>query len=407
MATIRVKFRASSVDTREGTLFFQVIHNRVARQISTGYKLYSNEWDKQKGEAVYGKGTDQKRKDYLSALNADIKQQMAVLEGIVARLGRDGNAFTVDDIVRGYNAAKQEGGFLSFARRLTVHYRKAGRQSAADKLNVSVRSLGKFIGKDDIPFDDLVSDLMEEYEGWLKGQGLCLNTVSFYMRTLRSAYNIAVERDLTVQRKPFKHVYTEVDKTVKRALPQSVIRKIHNLDLSARPCLDFARNLLMFSLFLRGMSFVDMCRLKKGDLVDGVLSYRRQKTHQLLQVKWEKPMDQLLDQLGKAQGDFLLPIITDDDEDERRQCRNALHNVNRNLKKIGEMIGLDTPLTTYVARHSWASLAQKNNVPISVISEGLGHESETTTRIYLASLTSSAVDKANSKILKLFARDDK
>mgnify|MGYP002519316255 FL=1 len=118
-------------------------------------------------------------------------------------------------------------------------------------------------------------------------------------------------------------------------------------------------------------------------------------------VKWEKCMQEIVDRYATGDSVYLLPIIdSNSNVDERRQYLNMAHNVNRSLKTIGELLGLSMPLTMYVARHSWASIARSKNVPLSVISAGMGHDSEATTRIYLAELDTIAVDKANSMILR-------
>ncbi len=152
-------------------------------------------------------------------------------------------------------------------------------------------------------------------------------------------------------------------------------------------------------LYTRGMSFVDIAYLKKKDLQNGTLTYRRRKTGQQLFIKWEKPMQEIIDKYPVNDTPYLLPIIKKT-ENERSQYRNALHTINDNLKKVAELAGLQTNLTLYVARHSWASAAKSKNIPISVISEGMGHDSESTTQIYLASLDNSLIDKANEIILR-------
>ena len=164
--------------------------------------------------------------------------------------------------------------------------------------------------------------------------------------------------------------------------------------------MDYARDIFMFSFYTRGMSFIDMAFLKKKDLQNGILSYRRHKTNQQLFIKWEKPMQELINKYDTSGTPYLLPVIKSCDKDERRQYKSEAHRVNRNLKKIGRQLGLVIPLTTYVARHGWASIAKSKNIPVSVISEAMGHDSEKTTLIYLASLDTSAIDKANSLILK-------
>ncbi len=155
----------------------------------------------------------------------------------------------------------------------------------------------------------------------------------------------------------------------------------------------------MMSFMLRGMSFIDMSYLRKTDLAHGYISYRRRKTGQLLIIRWTREMQQILDKYPENDSEYLLPIIRTSGVNERNVYRNVGYNINHNLKRIARMVGITIPLTLYVARHSWASIAKSQGVPLAVISEGMGHENEMTTRIYLASLETSAVDEANSLIL--------
>ena len=195
-------------------------------------------------------------------------------------------------------------------------------------------------------------------------------------------------------------MYTGIGKTVRRGLSLKVIRNIKHMELSALPLLDYARDMFLFSFYTRGMSFIDMAYLKKSDLKNGILSYRRKKTGQRLLVRWEKNMQEILDKYPVTQGSpYLLPIIREVGIKERTQYNNALHLVNRKLKFIGKMLDVSIPLTMYVARHSWASVAKNKNIPLSVISEGMGHDSENTTLIYLASLDTAIVDSANRLII--------
>ena len=180
---------------------------------------------------------------------------------------------------------------------------------------------------------------MTEYEASLKSYGVAMNTVSFYNRILRAVYNRAVEKEMTVQRYPFKHVYTGIDKTVKRAVPLKIIKRIKDLDLSFKSSLDFARDMFLFSFYTRGMSFIDMAYLKKKDLQNGILSYRRRKTGQQLFIKWEKSMQEIIDKYPANENGYLLPIIKTD-RNERLQYRNALRLVNNKLKEISVSIGL-------------------------------------------------------------------
>lgn len=400
MTTVKTKLRPSTVADRPGSIIFLVTRHRVVRQIATGYKVFPHEWDTEGMTVLFPPGCGENRYAYLSTLDGALREDTRRLRGVVLRLGRTGEPYTADDVVERFLAPVVDRCFLSFARDLVRQLRQAGKGCTADTYTTAANSFARFRQERDISLDDVDSSLMTAYESYLKSIGVCPNSISFYMRNLRAIYNRAVEKELTAQRYPFRHVYTGIDKTVKRAVSLKVIRQIRDLDLALRPDMDFARDLFMFSFYTRGMSFVDMAFLKKKDLQNGILSYRRHKTNQLLFVKWEMPMQKIIDKYDTVGMPYLLPIITDNGKDGRRQYKTQAHRVNRNLKKIGRQLGLAVPLTTYVARHGWASIARSKNIPLATISEAMGHDSENTTRIYLASLDTSVVDKANSLILQ-------
>ncbi len=327
------------------------------------------------------------------------KSRIANAGHLVGRPAAAGYAFMADGIVDRRPAPARERSFVRFMEELVARLQHLGKIRTSETYAAAEKSFMRFRGGRDLLLNKIDSDLMVEYQTYLRQRGLAMNTVSFYNRILRAAYNRAVEKGLTEQRYPFKHVYTGVDKTVKRAIPLQAIRRIKNLDLSARPSLEFARDMFLFSFYTRGMSFIDMAHLRKQDLRNGILSYRRRKTGQQLFIKWEQCMQEIAGKHAAKGSDRLLAIIRTPDN-ALRQYRNALRLVNNKLKTISVMAGLQTNLTMYVSRHSWASIARSKHVPVSVISEGMGHDSEATTQIYLASLDNSLIDRANSMILK-------
>ena len=135
---------------------------------------------------------------------------------------------------------------------------------------------------------------------------------------------------------------------------------------------------------------------------NGTLSYRRKKTGQKLFIHWETCMEHIVNKhKSEESSPYIFSILDPTKGDIRKQYYNTLTLINRHLKKLGEEIGLEIPLTMYVARHTWASIAKQRNIPISVISDGLGHDSELTTRIYLSSLDNIEIDKANKMIMRL------
>jgi integrase len=396
MATVRIKYRPSIRTGKEGTVYYRITHKQTIRQITTPYRIFREEWDAQKSEVALACGG---REQFLRTVREHTARDTERLRTIIGRLETAGCAFTADDIVDRFLAPAHEGSFVRFMEELVARLQHLGKIRTSETYAAAAESFMRFRGGRDLLLDEINSDLMVEYQTYLRQRGLAMNTVSFYNRILRAAYNRAVEKRLAEQRHPFRHVYTGVDKTVKRAIPLQAIRRIKNLDLSARPSLEFARDMFLFSFYTRGMSFIDMAHLRKQDLRNGILSYRRRKTGQQLFIKWEQCMQEIAGKHAAKGSDRLLAIIRTPDN-ALRQYRNALRLVNNKLKTISAMAGLQTNLTMYVSRHSWASIARSKRVPLSVISEGMGHDSETTTQIYLASLDNSLIDRANSMILK-------
>ena len=396
MTSIKIKFRPSSVEGKEGGIFFQIIHNRVVRQLNTDYRVFASEWDAE-AECII---VNETRANILCSIKERLEWDYARLKNVIRQLENDNIRFTADDVITAFHRLTKETSLFNFMHGVIAQLKQLDKVRTSETYTATLKSFMAFREEQDVPLDGITSDLMLLYEAHLKAMDVRMNTISFYMRNLRAVYNRAVEKGLTPQNNPFRHVYTGVDKTVKRAIPIKSIKALKELDLSLKPSLDFARDMFLFSFYTRGMSFIDMAYLKKSDLKNGILTYRRRKTGQELTIKWEKCMDEIIAKYPKNETDFLLPIITMQ-SNERKQYDNALHLVNYHLKDISEMLRLQRPLTMYVARHSWASAAKAKNVPLSVISEGMGHDSEATTQIYLASLETSVVDKANKMILGL------
>ena len=398
MATIKVKFRPSTVADREGTVYYQIIHERKVRQLLSNYHVLPAEWNESRSMVTTTQKSD--RKSYILSIRERIRWDVERLTKISRKLEADGLAYTADDVIDEFNRYANEYSLFNFMEGIIIKLKQNGKVRTSETYTAALNSFKKFRKDEDIMLDCLTSQVMEAYEAWHQSRGVAPNTISFYTRILRAVYNRAVEEDVVENRNPFRHVYTGVDKTVKRALPLPVIKKIKALDLSLAPALDYARDMFMMSFMLRGMSFIDMAYLRKTDLANGYVIYRRRKTGQQLTIEWTKEMQLILDKYPKNASDYLLPIIRNPGTNERCAYRNAGYNINHNLKKIAERVGVNISLTLYVARHSWASAAKAKGIPISVISEGMGHDSETTTQIYLASLDASVVDKANSLILK-------
>ena len=398
MASIKVKFRPSTVADHEGTIYYQIIHERKVRQLLSDYKVFPHEWDESRSMVTTTQKSE--RKSFILSIRERIRWDVERLTKIDRKLDANGLIYTADDVIDEFNRYAHEYSLFNFMESIIAKFKQNGKVRTSETYKSTLSSFKKFRNDEDIMLDCLTSEIMEAYEAWHHKRGVAPNTISFYTRILRAVYNRAVVDDIIENRNPFRHVYTGVDKTVKRALPLVLIKKIKALDLSLNPSLDYARDMFLMSFYLRGMSFIDMAFLKKSDLKNGYITYRRRKTGQQLIIEWTKEMQMILDKYPENATDYLLPIIKNTGINERCTYRNMGYNINHNLKKIAKMVGVQIPLTLYVARHSWASAAKAKGIPLSVISEGMGHDSEATTQIYLASLDTSVVDRANSLILK-------
>ena len=400
MTSIRLKFRPSTIPGKEGSLVFQLIHGRSVRRMTSEYKIFAEEWDS-RTERILLPGPSSPRHAYLASVKSALQWEMDRLRRMVEESEKATGTVNLDEIAANFRPCTDTpDSVFNFIRGQVRHKRRLGKARSAETYRSMLNSLMRFRKGCDLTFDMVDGGLMELYEAWMQGCGLTRNTTSFYMRILRTNYKQAVEKELTPDRHPFRHVYCGMDKTVKRSVPLEVIREIKELDLSRKPSMDFARDMFMFSFCTRGMSFIDMAYLKKTDLSNGCLAYRRKKTGQLLTMEWTGQMQAIVDKYKQNGTRYLMPIITREDGSERRQYQNMMRKVNRLLKDIAHLIGLPVPLSMYYSRHSWATIARGKDVPLAVISEGLGHDSETTTQIYLDSIKSSEVDKANRMILE-------
>ena len=222
MATVKIKFRPSTVDGGQGSIFYQVIHNRVARQQKTGYRLYGYEWNNHSSEVVLPK-FNESRKRYLSEIGDKIRMDVKHFQKVIADFEHSGCDYTADDVIAEFASDNPDNFLFPFMEGVIANLKTLSKIRTSETYAATLCSFRRFREDKDVPLDDMDSDMMRAYEAYLKNNGVSPNSSSFYMRNLRAVYNRAVEKGLTSQRFPFKHVYTGVEKTVKRAVPLKVI----------------------------------------------------------------------------------------------------------------------------------------------------------------------------------------
>lgn len=270
------------------------------------------------------------------------------------------------------------------------------------------RSVCEFVGTgaDKFGLKDITGTWLNAYILHMKeGRNLCAGSVDNYCRILRAVYNKALEAYPVSfgTEHPFTGLHIFVPDTLKRSLAKEDILGVIGLDISAREELCRARDLFLFLFYARGMCFVDVFDLCYEAVGSGYISYRRSKTSAPLQVKIVAEMKEIMERYREEGSRYVFPFLRRNHYTGKEISeRSALKRINRQLGKIGDMLGLK--LTTYVARHSWASLVEECGMSIAIISQGMGHSSERVTKTYMRGMPSHVIDNANEEMLDRLIR---
>ncbi|NDV58340.1 site-specific integrase [Bacteroides sp. 519] len=290
-----------------------------------------------------------------------------------------------------------------FVTKIADEYKREGRCRTAETYLSTLRSMLSFHGDSLDLSSCFTRDWLYSYQEYLVTSGLSRNSIVFYISRIRSMYNKAVKQGLVeLQGGLFEHLFTKAIPTMKRAVSSNTISQINEADLSGYPSLEFARDMFMLSFYLQGISFIDLAHLRKTDIYNNVIVYQRRKTSSTVNIAVEPMAWEIIRKYESqtAGSPYLLPIVSGIiSADMQRVYTNALRTHNRRLKKIALLLGIKEKLTSYVSRHSWATIAYHEGVPTAVISEAMGHQSEEVTHIYLKSFDQSALSKANKMVI--------
>lgn len=275
--------------------------------------------------------------------------------------------------------------------------RTIGKESTADLYRAASNWLKKFKRYHVLWLSEVTPTLVDDFIRYLQQRGtLKVNTINSYICAFRAMYNVSIrERHYTPRTHPFAHVVIHPEKTIKRAVGMEVFEALSTLNLNNEPDLQKTADLCLFSFMACGIPFVDLVHLTKRNIVGNTLSYHRAKTGSPIRIELTPGMRCLLHKYVSSNNPYLFSLLPPDGVVSHEHYKQLLRNYNRQLKKIGERLNLPTPLTSYVVRHSWATIAYRKYTPVAVISQALGHTSEKTTRHYLAQLDISELTKAN------------
>lgn len=393
MATVKVKLRPSTVPGKAGTIYYQLTHLRQVKQITTKIHLHPQDWDSNKAQIIFTDSTS-----YL--LQCKIDRDLDRLKKIIYKIDAECANYTVNEIIEKFYQTTADYSITDFFTQQIQKLKNDNRRGTARNYSKTLKSLKAFMKNTDSTFNIVTEQFVESYNTFLIQRGVVRNTISFYMRIFRSVYNKAVTQKIIEQTFPFKNVYTGVDRTRKRAVTETVISQLLSIDLKKSKALQFARDLFIFSFYARGMAFVDIVYLKKSNIQNGYITYVRHKTGQELTIRIETRLQNIINQYEKKDSPYLFPILNTEDENKAySQYEIALNYYNRQLKRLSKLLEPNINLSSYTPRHTWATTARNKNVPLSIISAGMGHSSEKTTPIYLTKIDNSIIDEVNKAII--------
>ena len=393
MATVKVKLRPSTVPGKAGTIYYQLTHLRQVKQIATKIHLHPQDWDSDKAQIIFTDSTS-----YL--LQCKIDRDLDRLKKIIYKIDAECANYTVNEIIEKFYQTTADYSITDFFTQQIQKLKNDNRRGTARNYSKTLKSLKAFMKNTDSTFNIVTEQFVESYNTFLIQRGVVRNTISFYMRIFRSVYNKAVTQKIIEQTFPFKNVYTGVDRTRKRAVTETVISQLLSIDLKKSKALQFARDLFIFSFYARGMAFVDIVYLKKSNIQNGYITYVRHKTGQELTIRIETRLQNIINQYEKKDSPYLFPILNTEDENKAySQYEIALNYYNRQLKRLSKLLEPNINLSSYTPRHTWATTARNKNVPLSIISAGMGHSSEKTTLIYLTKIDNSIIDEVNKAII--------
>lgn len=276
--------------------------------------------------------------------------------------------------------------------------KEEGRFKTAANYLTAARSWSLHVGHTSWHFSEMTPEGMGRYQQWLCARGLCHNTVSAYMRSLRAMYHRVVGNRGT---DPFAKVFTGRDRTRKRSVTADVMVRLHQVELPRGSSLELARDLFLFGFQAMGMPFVDMAYLRKSQVKDGVIRYARHKTGQIIIVPVTAEMASLMQRHAIDSSGYVFPLLTHPTpEGQHRQYRHALRRYNYLLNRLSAKVGVPGLLSSYVVRHSWASIAYQHHLDISLIGKALGHTKSSTTMVYIKSLFDKDLAAANEALMR-------
>jgi len=402
MISFKTVLRKKKLSTGKYPVYLRITKDRKTIFFRTPYTSSEKEWDEKQGKFT------KHASDYLSK-NRLLLKFIDRATNIVTNLEQNKSDYTLSDIERTLRIETNPVGkaIYPFWEEIISEQKLAGRTGNARFHSDTLISVKKFSKGKELIFHQITPEFLEKYESWLRSRGGTDGGIGVKMRSIRSVFNSAIKRGrIKEDLYPFKFykVSKLKGKGIKKALKLEDIQKVAQLDLSEYPTLIDTRNYFIFSFYTRGMNFADMAALKWSDISDDRIYYTRSKTKRNFQIKILPPVQEILNYYkGRSTPtDYVFPILLEQGMTfshlENRK-RKVLKRYNKRLKEIASLCGIDKPLSSYVARHSYANSLKQKGISTDIISESMGHQNIAITQAYLKELDNSLIDEAMEVLL--------
>jgi len=402
MATVNVfLYKAKILKNGESPIFIRITKDRRSKYISVGHNCAHNLWD-------FKKQTPKSKHPHVLLLSSRIEAKKKEIEKLVLILENEKGDFSLDTFLTKYERQSKSQTVFLFIDEIVKELVESSRIGNSEAYKSLKRVLVRFRDKKDFTFVDIDQSFLKKFEQDLRHRGLKETTMSYYFRTFRAVFNKAVEEGYAKdEENPFKGF--KVSKfnlqTSKRAITREEIRKIEAINVGDNYMLELAKDVFLFSFYTSGISIIDIARLEDKNLKEGILSYIRSKTKQSIITKLLAPSMEIIDRYRNLRpGNYFFPILDKEVHTNEAKVKNRVKKVTRQInskiKELANAAGIDSErMTTYVARHSFATTLKRNGVDIGKISEMLGHDSSKTTEIYLDSFESEQLYEASLTLL--------
>lgn len=418
MSIVKIVFWKHQANKKgEFPIFIRITEDRKSRYIKTGLYALEEDWDEKENlfRTKYRRLEDQYKIPIHDDYNRILRKKHAEAESIVSKLTLSDKIISSEQVKNEIVKSKKLGknSVLKYIDHIVEDLKKQGKigtSTCYKDLKRSLRAFLKVMGKEDIPFIEITPEFLKKYEADFRTRDVKDTGISFYFRSLRAVMNKAIaeghcKRDMY----PFdQYKISKLDThTSKRAITKKNIEAIKKLKLEAGSSMFHSRNIFLFSYYNRGINFSDIAMLTWENIRNNRLTYTRLKTGKPYNIQMLEPALEILEYYKthnyRGGDDYIFPILNKERHNTPVSIKNRIHKIlgetNEALKMIGKKAKLDISLTTYVARHTYATVMKRSGVSTSVISEALGHNSELTTQIYLDSFENDVLDEASKSIL--------